>query len=149
MIQWVWPQTHLEGTASNDSGGAHWMLQTVQMSVLPKWYYTLRHSLLNSVIKRYSVNTRHWHNVTATLAQHLVFTWLPNPLPAKFFNSNFHPLKAVSRYRDPQLQVTKNDSHLFKLRPNFLKILMFIHTFNYRYQWFDRLIKRIKTTIIL
>ena len=31
-----------------------------------------------------------------------------NPLAAKLFNWNFHPLEVVIRWRDPQLQVTKN-----------------------------------------
>ena len=33
-----------------------------------------------------------------------------NPLPAKLFYLNFHPLEVVSRYRDPQLQVDENYS---------------------------------------
>ena len=31
-----------------------------------------------------------------------------NPLSAKLFNLNFHPLEVVSRWRDPQLQVSQN-----------------------------------------
>ena len=31
-----------------------------------------------------------------------------NPLTAKLFNLNFHPLEIVSRWRDPQLQVGEN-----------------------------------------
>ena len=31
-----------------------------------------------------------------------------NPLTAKLFNCNFHPLEVVSRWRDPQLQVSEN-----------------------------------------
>ena len=31
--------------------------------------------------------------------------------PLKIWNYNFHPLKSVSRYRDPQLQAGKNDLH--------------------------------------
>ena len=38
-----------------------------------------------------------------------------NPLPTKFLNLNFHPLKVVSRYRDPQLAVVENFSHFFCL----------------------------------
>ena len=30
------------------------------------------------------------------------------PLPAKSFNLNFHPLEVVSRWRDPQIQVSEN-----------------------------------------
>ena len=44
-----------------------------------------------------------------------------NPLAAKLFNFNFHPLEVVSRYRDPQLQVGENYSYPFNLRPNICK----------------------------
>ena len=33
-----------------------------------------------------------------------------NPLPAKAYFSKFHRLEVVSRYRDPQLQVSENYS---------------------------------------
>ena len=39
-----------------------------------------------------------------------------NPLPAKVSDLNSHPLEVVSRYRDPQLQVSENYSWLFNLR---------------------------------
>ena len=48
---------------------------------------------------------------------------LINPYPAKVIY--FHPLEVVSRYRDTQLQVDKNYSYLFHLRPKILKILLF------------------------
>ena len=35
-----------------------------------------------------------------------------NPLIAKLFNLNFHPPEVVSRWRDPQLQVSENYSDL-------------------------------------
>ena len=37
-----------------------------------------------------------------------------NPLTAKLFNLNFHPLEVVSRSRDPPLQVSENYSDLAK-----------------------------------
>ena len=37
-----------------------------------------------------------------------------NLLTAKLFNFNFHPLEVVSRWRDPQLQVSENYSDLTK-----------------------------------
>ena len=46
-----------------------------------------------------------------------IFSWANlaiNPLTAKLFNLNFHPLEVVSRWRDPQLQVSKNYSDLKK-----------------------------------
>ena len=39
-----------------------------------------------------------------------------NPLTDKFFNLNFYPLEVVSRWRDPQLQVSENYSDLTKWR---------------------------------
>ena len=39
-----------------------------------------------------------------------------NPLTAKLFNWNFHPLEVVSCWRDPQLQVSENYSDLTKWR---------------------------------
>ena len=44
-----------------------------------------------------------------------------NPQSDKLNNLIFHPLEVVSRYRDPQLQVGENYSHLFHLRPNICK----------------------------
>ena len=41
-----------------------------------------------------------------------------NPYPAKLIYLNFPSLEVVSRYRDPQLQVGENYSHLFTLSPN-------------------------------
>ena len=37
-----------------------------------------------------------------------------NPLTAKLFNLNFHQLEVVSRWRDPQLQVSEKFSELTK-----------------------------------
>ena len=39
-----------------------------------------------------------------------------NPLTAKLFNLNFHPLEVVTRWRDPQLQASENYSYLAKWR---------------------------------
>ena len=41
-----------------------------------------------------------------------------NPLTAKLFNLNFHPLEVVSRWRDPQLQACENYSDLTKMEVN-------------------------------
>ena len=43
------------------------------------------------------------------------------PYATKLIYLNFQPLKVVSRYRDPQLQVAKNDSYLFNLSTNIRK----------------------------
>ena len=42
-------------------------------------------------------------------------------LAAKLNHLNFHPLEGVSRYRHPQLQLGKNYSYLFNLRPKMCK----------------------------
>ena len=47
--------------------------------------------------------------------------WCFNPLTAKLFNLNFHPLEVVSRWRDPQLQVSENYSDLTKWRSTLFK----------------------------
>ena len=44
-----------------------------------------------------------------------------NPLTAKLFNPNFHPLEVVACWRDPQLQVSENYSDLTKWRSTVFK----------------------------
>ena len=67
-------------------------------------------------------------------------TWLAsfNPLTAKLFNLNFHPLKVVSRWRDPQLQVSENYSDLTIWRSTFFKYcwLMSHFMFNMFKRWY-------------
>ena len=56
-----------------------------------------------------------------------------NPLTARLFNLNFHPLEVVSRWRDPQLQASENYSDLTKWSLSiFIKIcwLMSRYIFN-------------------
>ena len=52
-----------------------------------------------------------------------------NPLTAKLFNLNFHPLEVVSRWRDPQLQVSENYSDLTKWRSTVFKYCWLISHF--------------------
>ena len=52
-----------------------------------------------------------------------------NPLTAKLFNLNFHPLEVVSRWRDPQLQVSKNYVRFDKMEVNKFQILLIDVTF--------------------
>ena len=52
--------------------------------------------------------------------------WLGSPshfnlLTAKLFNWNFYPLEVVSRWRDPQLQVSENYLDLTKWRSTVFK----------------------------
>ena len=41
--------------------------------------------------------------------------------PAELIYLNFHPLEVVSRYRDPQLQVSENYSYLFNFSTSICK----------------------------
>ena len=47
-----------------------------------------------------------------------------NPCHAKLIYSDFHPLEVVSRWRDPQLQVSENYLDLTKMEVNDFKILL-------------------------
>ena len=47
-----------------------------------------------------------------------------NPLAATLFNWNFHPLEFVSRWRDPQLQVSENYSDFTKKEVTYFQILL-------------------------
>ena len=49
-------------------------------------------------------------------SQHHINHDVFNPLTAKVFSLNFYPLEVVSRWRDPQLQVSENYSDLTKWR---------------------------------
>ena len=57
---------------------------------------------------------------------------------AKLFNLNFHPLEVVSRWRDPQLQVSENYSDLTKWRSTVFKScwLMSHFFFNIFKMWY-------------
>ena len=61
-----------------------------------------------------------------------------NPLTAKSFNLNFHPLEVASRWRDPQLQVSENYSDLTKWRSTVFKYcwLMSHFIFNMFKRWY-------------
>ena len=61
-----------------------------------------------------------------------------NPLPAKLFNLNFHPLQVVTRWRDPQLQVSENYSDLTKWKSTVFKYcwLMSPFIFNMFKRWY-------------
>ena len=54
--------------------------------------------------------------------------WCFNLLTAKSFNWNFHPLEVVSRWRDPQLQVSENYSDFTKWRLAIFKFLLIYAT---------------------
>ena len=61
-----------------------------------------------------------------------------NPLTAKLFNLNFHLLEVVSRWRDPQLQVSENYSDLTNWRSTLFKYcwLMSHFIFNIFKMWY-------------
>ena len=62
-----------------------------------------------------------------------------NPLTAKLFNPNFHSLEVVSRWRDPQLPVSENDSDLTKWRSTLFNYCWLMSHFIF--DMFKRLIK--------
>ena len=52
-----------------------------------------------------------------------------NPLTAKLFILNFHPLEVVSRWRDPQLQVSEKLFRFDKKEVKYFQILLIDVTF--------------------
>ena len=64
--------------------------------------------------------------------------FLFNPLTAKLFNLNFHPLEVVDRVSETQLQVSENYSDLTKWRLTLFKscLLMSHFIFNIFKMWY-------------
>ena len=61
------------------------------------------------------IQSRDWVSLSGTDEPlHTSWAIIFNPFTAKWFNLNFHPLKVVFRWRDPQLQVSENYSDLTK-----------------------------------
>ena len=58
-----------------------------------------------------------------------------NPLTAKLFNFNFHPLEVVSRWRDPQPQASENYSDFKKMDMDYFQILLIKATYYIQYVW--------------
>ena len=52
------------------------------------------------------------HSAGIRLYSYAIFWKSVNPLTAKLVNWNFHPPEVVSRWRDPQLQVSEKYSDL-------------------------------------
>ena len=52
-----------------------------------------------------------------------------NPYNTELLNLNFHSLEVVSRYRDPQVQVTENLCYLWNLSPNKYQCIKIESTF--------------------
>ena len=100
--------------------------------------------------------TQHWTNVNLTSGVYSTgqvrdlqcynHTWFHmclnvlffNPLTAKLFNLNFHQPEVVSRWRDPQLQVSENYSDLTNWRLTLFKScrLMSHFIFNIFKRWY-------------
>ena len=78
--------------------------------------YFLREQLLlfASAVKLYSAKMFQLLNSQSQIGQ-------VKPLTAKLFNLNFHLLEVVSRWRDPQLQVSENYSDLTNWRSTLFK----------------------------
>ena len=58
-----------------------------------------------------------------------------NPLTAKLFNFNFHPLEVVSRWRDPKLQASENYSDFDQMDVDYFQILLIKATYYIQYVW--------------
>ena len=70
-----------------------------------------------------------------------------NPLAAKLFNLNFHPLEVVSRWRDPQLQVSENYSDLTKWRSTLFKFCWLMSHFIFNIFKILKVLIKMKTRI--
>ena len=64
-----------------------------------------------------------------------------NPFTAKLFNVNVYPLEIVSRWRDPQLQVSENYSDLTKWRSTIFKYCWLMSHFFFKKVVLNVLIK--------
>ena len=75
--------------------------------------------MLISVSMVYKQNIQRFNPLTAKLFPLVSMVYIQNiqrfnPLTAKLFSLNFHLIEVVSRWRDPQLQVSENYSDLTK-----------------------------------
>ena len=77
-----------------------------------KWVKNKHMSLWTKICKYWCLNTHFVPNDT---------NYFINPLTAKLFNLNFHLLEDVSRWHDPQLQVSENYLDLTKWRSTLFK----------------------------
>ena len=94
-----------------------------------QFWLPIKYQLLNMLKIKRDINQQD----VKTVRFHVV-----NPLTAKLFNLNFHPLEVVSHWRDPQLQVSENYSDLTKWRSILFKFcwLMSHFTFNIFKMWY-------------
>ena len=100
------------------------------------WYYIAVHiSWVDDYVCRPAIHHVIYVRPTLTLItlSYLIYT--------------FYPLEVVGRYRDPQLQVGKNTQTYLIWDETFAN--MFKHTLHFQWQWFNRLIKEIKTIIFV
>ena len=99
---------------------------TIYFQTSPDLSWTL-HVSANSLNP---MQTSHWHFFWLALYSKIVYY----PLTAKLFDLHFHPLEVVSRWRDPQLQVSENNSNLTTWRSTNLKYCWIISLFIFN--WF-------------
>ena len=97
----------------------YWQSKTFIMTVDPQHKYS------------------NWKKTLVSMVYIQLFQRL-NPLHAKLFNLNFHPLEVLSRWRDPQLQVSENYLDLTKWRSTVFKYcwLMSHLIFNMFKRWY-------------
>ena len=85
------------------------------------WIAVARHNL-----KRLKIQIYYLSRIKVTNGLWSNSSWLNaevNPLIAKLFDCNFHSLKVLSRWRDPQLQVSENCSDLTNGVPRFWNLV--------------------------
>ena len=76
--------------------------------------------MLQKELTKTFVMISNWKKTWSLLVHIKIFQSF-NPFIAKLFNWNFHPLKVVFCWRDPQLQVSENWSDLTKWRSTLFK----------------------------
>ena len=87
----------------------------------------MRASIVEKQIKLKNIYYK-W-NKSFYASNHVGGIFMINPLTAKLFNWNFHPLEVVCRWRDPQLQVGGNLFRFDKMEVNKIQNLLTSVTF--------------------
>ena len=124
---WFTPFTHLKLCLATSTHNFKWVTIT----------YIYLFNLTQHICKYRCFNTHFVPNNSEKTDYKRVYLAV-NPLTAKLFNFNFHPLEVVSRWRDPQLQVDENYSDLTRWNSTLFKSrwLMSNFVFNMFKTWY-------------
>ena len=117
-------------------------LANVSLTFCVYWGQTTVYALCTLYSRHSSRMTYAWSDVFHNTHQCLYYYFvrlivinMVNPLTAKLFNLNFHSLEVVSRWRDPQLQVSENSSDFTKWRSTVIKYCWFMSHFLFK-RWY-------------